>query len=116
MVVRDKVVPSTVASRVQQVVLTVADRNTVDGMMTEADAPKVDLDQKAATVDRKADHRADVHKALRMADLAVIVAIVRDHLAVKAVQKEREEKAVLTAIVDRLDQKAKAVQSDVKLR
>jgi hypothetical protein len=104
-------VPSTVASRAQQVVLIVADQSTIDAMMIVVDAPKAELDQKVAT----AYHRADDHKAIQVADLAVTVAIVKGHRVEKDDLTDPAEKVVLTAIVDRLDQKAKADPSDAKL-
>ena len=95
---------------------TIVDQSTVDVTMTEVDDPTTDLDQKVATVDRKAYHKADVRRDLRMVDLAVTETIVRDHLVAKVVQTaRREEKDDLTEIVDQLDRKAKADRSDVKL-
>lgn len=100
----------------------IVDQSTVDVTMTEVDDPTTDLDQKVATVDRTANHRADVHRDLRTADLVVIETIVRDHLVAKVVQTaRREKKDDLTEIVDQatiadqLDRKAKAARSDVKL-
>ena len=93
---------------------------------------RVDLDRKVAM----ADHRVDRRTVLRMADLEVNAAIVRDRLVAKADQKEivrdrlvakvaltviadqpdRIVKAVLTEIVARPDRMVKVVRSVVKLR
>lgn len=95
---------------------TIVDQSTVDVTMTEVDDPTTDLEQKVATVDQKANHRADVRRDLRMVDLAVTETIVRDHLVAKVVQTGlREKKDDLTEIADPLDRKAKADRSDVKL-
>ena len=102
--------------RAEKAVLSIVDQSTVDVTMTEVDDPTTDLDQKVATVDRKANHRADVHKDLRTAYLVVIETIVRDHHEAKAVQTaHREKKDDLTEIADQLDRKATADRSDVKL-
>jgi hypothetical protein len=79
---------------------------------------RVDLDRKVAM----ADHRVDRRTVLRMADLEVNAAIVRDRLVAKvaltviADQPDRIVKAVLTEIVARPDRMVKVVRSVVKLR
>jgi hypothetical protein len=93
-----------VAIQVQPVVLIMADLSTVDAKVTAMDGLNTGHDQKAA-------EKVDVHRDLRtvdlvMADLAVSTTIVRDLLV---------ENVVRTEIVVRLDRKAKADQSDVKL-
>ena len=111
---------------VEMAVLNIVDQSTVDVTMTAAGDQTTDLDQKAATVDPKANHRADVRRGLRMADLAVIEMIVRDRHVEKAALKDllaekddrmarREKKDDLTEIADQLAQKAKAAPNDVKL-
>ena len=111
---------------VEKAGLSMMDQSTVDVTMTAAGDQTTDLDQKAATVDPKANHRADVRRGLRMADLAVTETIVRDRRVAKAVLKDllvekvdlmahREKKDELTEIADQLDRKAKADRSDVKL-
>ena len=106
----------------EKAVLSIVDQSTVDVAMTEMDAPTTDRDQKAATVERKANHRVDAHKDLRMVDLVVIETIVRDRHEATVVQTAHREKkvglaeiVVQTMIAAPFDQKAKADRSDVKL-
>jgi hypothetical protein len=111
---------------VEKAGLSIVDQSTVDVTMTAAGDQTTDLDQKAEMVDRKANHRADVHRGLRMADLAVTEMIVGDRRVAKADLKDllaekddrmarREKKDDLTEIADQLDRKAKAAPNDVKL-
>lgn len=100
----------------EKAVLSIVDQSTVDVTMTATGDQTTDLDQKVATVAPKADHRADVHQGLRMADLAVTETIVRDRPVAKAALKDLlAEKDDQTETVDRLVLKAKDVPNDVKL-
>lgn len=108
---KETIVLSTVASRVQQVVLARVDRNTVDRIMAVetvivTDAPSTDLDQKVAAVVPKVAHKVDVHRVdLATADLAAIRAIARDCRVAKVGLKET---------VDRAARKARVAPSVVK--